>query len=85
MANIGKPEDAEKVLQYDGEGVGLFRTEFLFKMCIRDSSCTLYSVTIFLARRMADALILNSFNPNARSSGIIMGSLAASPHIPHFL
>ena len=30
VANIGKPEDAEKVLQYDGEGVGLFRTEFLF-------------------------------------------------------
>lgn len=29
-ANIGKPEDVEKVLQYDGEGVGLFRTEFLF-------------------------------------------------------
>ena len=46
------------------------------------SSCTLYSVTIFLARRIADALMLNSFNPNARSSGIIMGSLAASPHMP---
>lgn len=30
VANIGKPEDIEKVLQYDGEGVGLFRTEFLF-------------------------------------------------------
>ena len=30
VANIGKPEDVEKVLQYDGEGVGLFRTEFLF-------------------------------------------------------
>ena len=30
VANIGKPEDLEKVLQYDGEGVGLFRTEFLF-------------------------------------------------------
>lgn len=29
-ANIGKPEDVDKVLQYDGEGVGLFRTEFLF-------------------------------------------------------
>ena len=29
-ANIGKPEDVEKVLLYDGEGVGLFRTEFLF-------------------------------------------------------
>lgn len=29
-ANIGKPEDVEKVLHYDGEGVGLFRTEFLF-------------------------------------------------------
>ena len=29
-ANIGKPEDVEKVLQYDGEGIGLFRTEFLF-------------------------------------------------------
>ncbi len=29
-ANIGRPEDVEKVLQYDGEGVGLFRTEFLF-------------------------------------------------------
>ena len=30
VANIGKPEDLEKVLQYDGGGVGLFRTEFLF-------------------------------------------------------
>lgn len=29
-ANIGKPEDVAKVLQYDGEGIGLFRTEFLF-------------------------------------------------------
>ena len=30
VANIGKPEDTDKVLQYDGEGIGLFRTEFLF-------------------------------------------------------
>ncbi len=30
VANIGKPADVDKVLQYDGEGVGLFRTEFLF-------------------------------------------------------
>ena len=30
VGNIGKPEDVAKVLQYDGEGVGLFRTEFLF-------------------------------------------------------
>ena len=30
VANIGKPDDVDKVLQYDGEGVGLFRTEFLF-------------------------------------------------------
>lgn len=30
VANIGKPKDVDKVLQYDGEGVGLFRTEFLF-------------------------------------------------------
>ena len=29
-ANIGKPEDTDAVLQNDGEGVGLFRTEFLF-------------------------------------------------------
>ena len=29
-ANIGKPEDAAKVLECDGEGIGLFRTEFLF-------------------------------------------------------
>lgn len=29
-ANIGKPEDTAAVLQNDGEGVGLFRTEFLF-------------------------------------------------------
>lgn len=29
-ANIGKPEDVDRVLQYDGEGIGLFRTEFLF-------------------------------------------------------
>ena len=30
VANIGNPDDVDKVLQYDGEGVGLFRTEFLF-------------------------------------------------------
>lgn len=30
VANIGKPEDVDKVLRYDGEGIGLFRTEFLF-------------------------------------------------------
>ena len=30
VGNIGKPEDVEKVLHYDGEGIGLFRTEFLF-------------------------------------------------------
>lgn len=30
FANIGTPEDAEMVLEYDGEGIGLFRTEFLF-------------------------------------------------------
>lgn len=29
-ANIGRPEDVGKVLEYDGEGIGLFRTEFLF-------------------------------------------------------
>lgn len=29
-ANIGKPEDVDRVLSYDGEGIGLFRTEFLF-------------------------------------------------------
>lgn len=30
LCNISKPEDAIKALKYDGEGVGLFRTEFLF-------------------------------------------------------
>lgn len=30
FANIGKPEDADRVVACDGEGVGLFRTEFLF-------------------------------------------------------
>lgn len=30
VCNIGKPADAEKVIEFDGEGVGLFRTEFLF-------------------------------------------------------
>lgn len=29
-ANIGKPEDVQNVLQNSGEGIGLFRTEFLF-------------------------------------------------------
>ena len=29
-ANIGKPKDAEQVVECDGEGIGLFRTEFLF-------------------------------------------------------
>lgn len=30
FANIGKPEDVAGVIEHDGEGVGLFRTEFLF-------------------------------------------------------
>lgn len=30
FGNIGKPEDASQVLLNDGEGIGLFRTEFLF-------------------------------------------------------
>ena len=30
FGNIGNPEDATAVLKADGEGVGLFRTEFLF-------------------------------------------------------
>lgn len=29
-ANIGNPEDLEKVIENDGEGIGLFRTEFLY-------------------------------------------------------
>lgn len=29
-SNIGKPDDADAVLSKDGEGVGLFRTEFLY-------------------------------------------------------
>lgn len=30
VANIGSPKDIEAVLEYGGEGVGLYRTEFLF-------------------------------------------------------
>lgn len=30
FCNIGKPDDAIKAIESDGEGVGLFRTEFLF-------------------------------------------------------
>ena len=30
VANIGGPDEAEGVLERDGEGVGLFRSEFLF-------------------------------------------------------
>lgn len=30
VCNIGKPEDAQKAVECDGEGIGLFRTEFLF-------------------------------------------------------
>lgn len=30
FCNIGTPKDAQNVLNYDGEGIGLFRTEFLF-------------------------------------------------------
>ena len=30
VCNIGKPDDAAKAMDCDGEGVGLFRTEFLF-------------------------------------------------------
>lgn len=30
VCNIGKPSDVDNVISFDGEGVGLFRTEFLF-------------------------------------------------------
>ncbi len=30
VCNIGKPDDAAKAVENDGEGVGLFRTEYLF-------------------------------------------------------
>ncbi|MCI9126029.1 MAG: phosphoenolpyruvate--protein phosphotransferase [Eubacterium sp.] len=30
VCNIGKPEEAKKAVESDGEGIGLFRTEFLF-------------------------------------------------------
>ncbi|WEV75247.1 phosphoenolpyruvate--protein phosphotransferase [Bifidobacterium sp. ESL0800] len=30
LANVGKPEDADPAFEYGAEGVGLFRTEFLF-------------------------------------------------------
>lgn len=30
VCNIGKPKDADAAIERDGEGVGLFRTEFLF-------------------------------------------------------
>lgn len=30
VCNIGKPKDAKKAVECDGEGIGLFRTEFLF-------------------------------------------------------
>ncbi len=30
FGNIGKPQEAAKVLEFGGEGIGLFRTEFLF-------------------------------------------------------
>lgn len=30
LANVGKPEDADPALEHGAEGVGLFRTEFLF-------------------------------------------------------
>lgn len=30
FGNIGRPQDIDSVLEYDGEGIGLFRTEFLF-------------------------------------------------------
>lgn len=30
VCNIGRPDDAESIIQHDGEGVGLFRSEFIF-------------------------------------------------------
>ena len=30
FANIGQPDDVEQVLENDGEGIGLFRSEFLY-------------------------------------------------------
>ena len=44
--------------------------------------CALQENNVELENRIADALMLNSFRPKARSSGIISGSLAASPHMP---
>ena len=45
-ANIGKPEDVDRVIAYDGEGIGLFRTEFLFmdrnEMPTEEEQCEAY-------------------------------------------
>lgn len=38
VGNIGNPDNAKQVLECDGEGVGLFRTEFLFMNCAQAPS-----------------------------------------------
>jgi phosphotransferase system enzyme I (PtsI) len=49
--NIGKPEDADAVISKDGEGVGLFRTEFLYMdsaaIPTEDEQFEAYKKTVF--------------------------------------
>ena len=57
--NIGKPEDAQNVVQNGGEGIGLFRTEFLFmdrdKAPTEDEQFEAYST---VARTMAEKEVI---------------------------
>lgn len=53
LANVGRPEEVEQVVQYNLGGIGLFRTEFLFLEAVEppnfESQCDVY-------KRAADAL-----------------------------
>ena len=74
VCNIGKPQDAEKVVAGDGEGVGLFRTEFLFMDRDRQQNGA--------GRSIADLYFLDS-EKNCQKSGFDITDIGGDKEIPY--
>ena len=77
LANVGKPADAAKALEYGAEGVGLFRTEFLF---IGNSEPANYQTAWHPAVLRAIKMICDAGNAKGMPVGVC-GEAAADPDL----
>ena len=75
LANIGRPEDAARALAAGAEGVGLFRTEFLF-LGRSDAPSEAEQVTAY-------ETVLRAFGP-ARQVVIRLADIGGDKEIPYF-